>query len=231
MRLWVQRQPFKQDPQTFKTEQPTYTESSGPSMRSFVFAIYSLVCDLPTHGKKTHHALRSLRPLGSMWRMRSSSLSKRRQGIRMVLRAVLHQILKVGVFVKPLHPRHGGGSFLCGDPGTGEEWISKLNGATRTVHISVFVIRDWSRSQTTTVSISSAVSACRRSPQLGLLTVNLPSQSRDEAQIFTQVLFLAKFVQLCPTCRYLWEELGVQRLGRMGVGEISPSMLGLALPL
>lgn len=141
----------------------------------------------------------------------------------MVLRAVLRQILKVGVFVKPLHLRRGGGSFLF--PGTGEEWISELNGATRTVHISVFVIRDWSLSQTTTVSTSSAVSACRRSPQLGLLTVNLPSQSRDEAQIFTQALFLAKFVQ------YLREGLGVQRLGRMGVGEVSLSMLGLALPL
>lgn len=147
----------------------------------------------------------------------------------MVLRAVLRQILKVGVFVKPLHLRHGGGSFLF--PRTGEEWISELNGATRTVHISVFVIRDWSLSQTTTVSTSSVVSACRRSPQLGLLTVNLPSQSRDEAQIFTQALFLAKFVQLCPTCRYLREGLGVQRQGRMGVGEVSLSMLGLALPL
>lgn len=128
--------------------------------------------------KNTHHALRSLRPLGRMWRMRSSSLLKRRQGIRMGLRALLHQRLKVGVSVKPLRLRCGGGSFLYGDPGTGEEWISEFNGATGMVHISVFVRRDWSLSHTTTVLISSAVSACRRSPQLGLLTVNFPSSEQ-----------------------------------------------------
>lgn len=61
----------------------------------------------------------------------------------MGLRAMLHQRLKVGVFVKPLRLQHGGGSFLCGDPGTGEEWISELNGATGMVHISVFGRLDW----------------------------------------------------------------------------------------
>lgn len=128
----------------------------------------------------------------------------------MGLRAALHQRLKVGVFVKPLRLQHGGGSFLCGDPGTGEEWISELNRATEIVHVSVFVRWDWSLSQTTTVFISSAVSACRRWPQLGVLPVNLPHQSR-----------------------YLREGLGVQKagMGGWGWGELSPSMLALALPL
>lgn len=66
-------------------------------------------------------------------------------------------------------------AFLCGDPGTGEAWISELNGAGDQDGLCLSASQDCSLSHTAAIFNSEAVSACRKQPQLGLLTVNLLS--------------------------------------------------------